>query len=189
LGDKNHCLKLPFSSWHVTVWDGINKGNFNMLKPNYQTFFERFMEGRFDNQHTEIIKIIATSLRWMNDIGEIKFSFRKLFNFQNQVLVISLKPADIDSLDKLHKLKLIRNNLNKYFLNNFGFATCQRFLPHSSLGYFVDEKSGSDFSKNNQALDLELSKSLKSKTLEFNAYSLFTFKNMASFYKINVDLK
>jgi len=184
LADDGKFMKLTFGSWHVTVWDGINHGNFHQLKKEDAFYFSRFINTlKYRDIHPDIRALIEKSIRWMNTTGEIRFKFRKLYNYENQVLVVSLKPADLDSLEKLHKIKLIRRNLNDYFEDNFGFATGKRYLPHSSLGYFVDEKYGKEFQKYQNGLNDILAESLAGKTLNFNKTGLFSFSDMVSFYK------
>jgi hypothetical protein len=183
LNNPRKFMQLDFRSWHVTVWDGINKGNFGLLNTDNDYYFSRFMNSlKYSDIHHDIRALIDKSIRWMNTAGEIRFAFRKLYNYENQVLVVSLKPADIDSLEKLHKIKLIRRNLNSYFEENFGFATGKRYLPHSSLGYFVEEDYGKEFRPNQDKLNSILEKALKGLTLSFSKVKLFGFSDMVSFH-------
>lgn len=184
LSHTNKFLKLDFASWHITVWDGINGGNFDLLQNNDTHYFSRFMQSlEYSDVHHDIRDLIEKSIRWMNSSGQIRFAFRKLYNFENRVLVISLKPADLHSLDSLHKIKLIRRNLNKYFEENFGLPTGKRYLPHISLGYFVEEQSGKDFAFKHNELNTILEESLKGKTIDIDSVGLFGFSDMITFFK------
>ncbi len=183
LSDSEKFLPLDFSSWHVTVWDGINRGNFKNLGKQ-SSFFSRFMKTlKYRDLHPEIRSLIEKSIKWINKAGPINFSFRKIYNYNNEVLVVSLKPADLSSLDRLHKIKFIRSNLNNYFEENFGFATSGRYLPHVSLGYFVTNDAGEKFNAYIQALNDNLAGALDGKVLSFSSAALFSFKNMVTFFK------
>jgi len=185
LSNVNQFMGLDFSSWHVTVWDGINQGNFSQLKKEDKSDFSRFMNSlKYTDIHSDIRELIEKSIRWMNSSGEIRFAFRKLYNYENKVLVVSLKPADISSLDRLHKIKLIRRNLNNYFEDRFGFTMNLRYLPHSSLGYFVNEKAGKDFRPFHDNFNALLEEKLKNITLNFNGVNLFSFSDMITFNKL-----
>ena len=184
LSDDSKFLNLDFPSWHVTVWDGINQANFSQLQREDLTYFSRFMNSlKYSDIHPDIRTLVEKSIRWMNSTGEIRFAFRKLYNYENKVMVVSLKPADISSLEKLHKIKLIRRNLNNYFEDHFGFATSKRYLPHTSLGYFVDEQAGEDFEPYHEELNSLLEKKLTNSKIAFNSVGLFGFTDMVSFFK------
>jgi len=185
LSSADRFLKLDFSSWHITVWDGINNGNYHQLKKADKLYFSRFMNSlKYSDIHRDIRELIEKSIRWMNSSGELKFAFRKLYNYENKVLVVSLKPADISSLDRLHKIKLIRRNLNNYFEDHFGFSTSMRYLPHSSLGYFVDEQAGKNFRPYHDNFNSLLEEKLYNVSINFNAVNLFSFSDMVSFFKM-----
>jgi len=184
LNDNSKFLKLDSFSWHTTIWDGINKGNFKLLKKSDTHYFSRFMKSlEYVDIHPDIRALIEKSIRWMNSAGEIRFTFRKLYNFENRVLVVSLKPADLISLDRLHKIKLIRFNLNKYFEDHFGLPTGKRYLPHISLGYFIDQQSGKDFAPYHYELNSILEKRMKGITMDLDTVRLFGFSDMNTFFK------
>ena len=185
LSNADKFLKLDFSSWHVTVWDGINYGNYHQLKKEDKLYFSRFMNSlKYSDIHKDIRELIEKSIRWMNSSGELRFAFRKLYNYENKVLVVSLKPADISSLDRLHKIKLIRRNLNNYFEDHFGFATSMRYLPHSSLGYFVDKQAGENFKPYHDDFNSLLEDKLQNISINFNAIGLYSFSDMVTFNRL-----
>src|SRR5262249_24460543 len=117
---------LPFSSYHVTAFDGLNQGNLDneerYLSQNRQFDLEDFLSLlpvalRQSNPFTPEVE--ACSLVRTN--WDITFEFEKLTNWSGNALVARLKIPDGDqaSTNALTGVKEARTELAKHFKDRF----------------------------------------------------------------------
>lgn len=176
---------LPFQSYHVTLWDGMNDGNIRNVSRTYRLNAEALLE---DLPHSflsesEFLCIHSQPLT-INMEKPIHFKFNKLIKWGNSVLVASLKPADPTSQTTLLQIEKERKSLIKKYKECFGLETCQlSYTPHISLGYFANkelaELSTSMIEYWNECFLLKA----EEQTITFSSNSLYGFHNMATFYK------
>lgn len=186
---------LSFSSFHVTVWDGVNDGNLDGLKTSYQEYF-REMFGAFPNSLAEeveaMITLLATGLTQKENWG-IKMKFKAIKNFKNNALVILLEPADDQSEAALHEIRTLRRILNRQFQQEVGesWAYVDQYLPHLSLGYFANtaygEKSRAYLEYWETTFQQAFQRApIEQRTITFETINLYGFTDMINFFKFRI---
>lgn len=187
--DNTSFCPLPLSSYHVTLWDGVNHDNIDKLKPEFiestKTYIEE-LPGSFCNQQA-FHSIIKSSLAEINSTPDVHFMFDKLTIWKT-VLVARIKPANEVSLIALEQLKSIRLNLILDFKENFGNIFSERHMnysPHISLGYFANPEYGGSIRKEilNNWTSIFM-KQTKGITLRFSGAGLYGFSDMVTFFTL-----
>ncbi len=133
---------LPPSTYHVTVWDGLNDGNFNFgnfLNEN-SSETERWDNFR-SNLHRSLSEIDFMNLEFGSPLVQnqwnITFEFDTLYKWGNSAIVACLKPYDSKSW---HMLKEIENHREALYENFPKKITYSKYVPHVTLGYFANKE-------------------------------------------------
>lgn len=171
---------LPRSSYHITVWDGINDGNLSQLSPENQFRFKQLLENKS--------KSILDGLEWEQISGAepISFEVAQFTIWSNFVLVAKLKPASSQDEKLYEDLVARRSSLIARFKAKFGFNSTRPFYePHVSIGYFANITLAGICSVRDEQINDLFMHQLAGKTIQFSSSSLYGFTEMAHFTKIN----
>ncbi|MFS0906663.1 hypothetical protein AB3N02_26945 [Priestia aryabhattai] len=176
---------LPFHSYHVTLWDGINDANLQDISYEYRFAAEDLVKHLPYSllQENEFLSINSEFLNIKMDKAT-EFKFDKLTQWGNTVLAARLKPANTHSEKMLHELEQARNHLIKIYKDDIGIETCEfSYAPHVTLGYFANkelaELSNSRIEHWNEQFLIHTS----GHTITFKSNSLYAFIDMATFIK------
>jgi len=176
---------LPFHSYHVTLWDGINDANVQDVSRKYRFNVEDLLED-FPNsflKENEFLHIDEQPLA-INMEGPIEFQFDKLIKWGNIALVASLKPANSQSQAILHKVEEERKSLIERYKEYFGLETCRlSYTPHVSLGYFANKELAELSTPMMDYWNESFLSNTNGQTITFTSNSLYGFNNMATFFK------
>ena len=174
---------LPYPSYHVTVWDGINDSNLADVNPKHRHDATTLISGLPSSLASKnaLTQFIAASSLLQNQ-APLTFSFDSLQMWGNKVLVATLCPTE-ESLAPFDTLKLQRANHSHSFAAEFGTAPLAEYRPHVSLGYFANKELAETAINPLTAWQAAFSKSMAQKTISFSSLSLYGFTNMATFIK------
>jgi hypothetical protein len=175
---------LPPSTYHVTVWDGLNDGNFNFgnfLNEN-SSETERWHNFR-SNLHRSLSEIDFMNLDSLfgsplvQNQWDITFQFDTLHKWSSGMGIL-LKPADQQS-ERL--LKVIENHREELYKNFPVEIKNSEYAPHVTLGYFANKESAqlatpliTDWTK----IFEETTKGL---SITYNSIELYYFIDMITF--------
>ncbi|NOY09785.1 MAG: hypothetical protein GXP33_13190 [Spirochaetes bacterium] len=177
---------LPYSSYHVTVWDGLNDGNVHQIKrsdrPDAEDFLRRLPES--------LLGSIRFTIRLSGDPlpvpmkSVITFKFKKLSIWGTNVLVARLEPADSASGKYLDNIKCERRKLIEEYRVRFGVKTSTPcYAPHVSLGYFINKEYAESTVHQTERWTNEFLKRTTGKTISFSSNSLYGFLDMVTYFK------
>lgn len=176
---------LPFHSYHVTIWDGINDANIHDISYEHRFASEDLVKHLPHSllQKNEFLSIDSEPLHIKMD-NPIEFTFDKLVKWDNTALVARLKPANTHSEKVLHEIEQARKHLIKIYKDHIGIETCNvSYAPHVTLGYFANkelaELSNSRIEHWNKQFLIQTSEH----TITFKSNSLYAFTDMATFVK------
>lgn len=131
---------LPFDSYHVTVWDGINDSNLSDVEKQHQgdaaSFINRLPHS-IASKNIFYDFIAASPL--LQEQEKIVFRFDTLYIWDKQVLVAALRPTE-ESIIQFNKLKTKRDAHNGAFAHKFRVSAFSDYCPHVSLGYFANQE-------------------------------------------------
>ena len=176
---------LPFHSYHVTLWDGINDANVQDVSRKYRFDAEDLLED-FPNSFlkgNEFFRIDEQPLTISME-EPIEFQFDKLVKWGNVCLVARLKPANSQSQATLHKVEEERKGLIQKYKEHFGLETCwPSYAPHVSLGYFANKELAELSTSMIDCWNEGFLSNTNGQTITFTSNSLYGFNNMATFFK------
>jgi hypothetical protein len=177
---------LPPSSYHVTVWDGLNDGNAKDVPADLHAGLDGFLEGfpdslLVDNPFTVAAEGSPLVLRtgW-----SLSFRFAGLIKWGNQVLVACLVPADEDSKRALEHIIADQEDLSARFQELCGVTRSRHsYVPHVSLGYFANEARAELATPHIAHWSEIIGEALQDTTITFKRIDLYGFTDMATFFK------
>ncbi|MEM7222410.1 MAG: hypothetical protein AAF495_05490 [Pseudomonadota bacterium] len=185
LAQRFQFFALPSSTYHVTVWDGVNKGNLDSLHKEAREEFE--------SCYSEGTKSLLPSWppfgqsldyrKWFEGIGDIRFEYSSLLSRDNTVLVVELKPADTFSVGVLDSIRVRRAELDAYFAK-LGKPENYEYRAHVAVGYFANEESGKAGTL--QYMDRwikEFHEQVRGTKIEFTTIDLYAFTDMVTYVK------
>lgn len=183
--EKYAFCSLPPSSYHVTVWDGLNESNMQQLSPATQKrLHDWFRElPRSLLSENDLTRTAETSSLMMSSDQHVSFEFKDLFNFDDTAVLARLQAADSDSEKQLNRMVEMRTELARIYARDFGIAPPADYLPHVTLGYFANKNSGSAFSADMPAWSGVVQKHTAGKIITFKRISLYGFTDMVTFFK------
>ena len=176
---------LPYQSYHVTVWDGLNDYNCKDIKKNYQSNLRNFLDKlpeSLANDTTftgEANKSLLTNRQW-----DIKFKIDEVVKWDNITIVTKLKPADPESKEKIQILKKQRIELYKTYGKKFNLGVKKRYQPHITLGYFSNKNLAEEITSQVKKLNKLIINKACDITIKYPGVSLYGFTDMATFYKL-----
>ena len=183
----NTCLfcTLPYDSYHVTLWDGINDGNINGVTASHRKELKTYLQGFPESfatatKVTEIVNAsrLATKADW-----NIGFRFEKLAIRSNKALVACLSPADQSSEAVLDRMRDERKKLSAKVGALLDMNLHRTFKPHVSLGYFASPDLADLFRNDLDKIGDIFAEKTASLSIAFNSVALYGFSDMATFFK------
>ena len=174
---------LPYNSYHVTVWDGINDSNLPDVPAKHQYDAATFIGGLPDSliSSTAFTQFIAASPLFQNQ-ATLTFRFNSLYIWGNNVLVATLRPIEecITAYDTLKSQRAIHNDS---FSSEFGTSAFTEYCPHVSLGYFANQESAQLALGRLVEWQTAFSETMAQETISFPSFSLYGFTDMVTFMK------
>lgn len=176
---------LPFHSYHVTLWDGINDANVQNILPEYRSEAGDLLQELPGSllKKSEFLEIENRPLSISME-GSVEFEFDKLAKWGNSVLVARLKPSDSRSEKILKKIEVKRQGLINVYRERTGLQTCSlSYSPHVSLGYFANKEKAELASPMIEKWNDQFESSTEGLTITFSSNSLYGFNNMTTFFR------
>jgi hypothetical protein len=176
---------LPFYSYHVTVWDGLNDANAAQVLPQHQAELSDFLQGlpgslltdeRFTAQASD--SLLVRRRDWA-----IKFKFDVLYKWDNRALVALLAPADEDSESKLRTIVVGREGLTTGLQEQFGVRTTGGFAPHVTLGYYANREHAEHSTPQIDRWSELIQEEAGDLTITFRTIGLYGFTDMVTFFR------
>jgi hypothetical protein len=134
-------LPIAPSSYHVTVWDGINADNIGYVNPAVRTAWSVFLTGLAPSLKAPPNSMeVVTRSALRNWSGSISFQFEKLTLWGNQVLVARLQPVEGASERNLTELSALREQMSEAARSKLGVDFSRSYSPHVTLGYFANQE-------------------------------------------------
>lgn len=172
---------LPPSTYHVTVWDGLNVGNLADVNPSEQerwTDFVNKLPHTF-HENSEFTSWAEASSLTQNLDWNIIFRLDTFYKWGTGMGIL-LKPADQESAQILTDIKNLREDLYKKFPVKISHP---EYVPHVTLGYFANRESAqlttpliADWAKT-------FEEAVGDMTITYNSISLYGFTDMITFFK------
>lgn len=126
----NTYLFCPFppSTYHVTVWDGLNIGNLTDLNPSEQKTWGNFVRNLPNTfyPNSEFTRWTRASSLTQNSDWNITFQYDTLHKWSSGMGIL-LKPADQQSERLLKEIENHREQLYKNFPTNIKYS---EYTPH-----------------------------------------------------------
>lgn len=182
--DAHAFCPLPFDSYHVTVWDGVNAANLGALRAEREawTAFLAALPGSATAEPASI-GVVRNSALATQPCGPIRFTFLDLQNWFDEALVARLQPDGEDSAQRFARLVDARRALAAEAQHTLGMSPRERFQPHVTLGYFANGDGGARAREAHPAWQAQFAAALEGATLEFTSIGLYTFADMAAFQR------
>jgi hypothetical protein len=177
---------LPFHSYHVTLWDGINDANVQSVSRDERFAAEDLLQDLPNsfNKESQFLDIDEKRLSIAME-EPIEFQFDKLNKWANSGLAAQLKPANEHSQIVLQKIENEREILIKKYKERFGLETCsQSYTPHVSLGYFANKELAELSTSLIEEWNEKLLQNTSGQTITFTSNSLYGFMSMETFFKL-----
>ncbi len=180
-------FSLPSSTYHVTVWDGVNKGNMDRLEPDSKRQFEEYFANGIEGAagHWPPFNEYADYSHVFDGLDRIRLRYRGLRARGSTVLVVELEadPDDQTSINVLKEIQYRRKRLDEMFAA-YGKPENYTLRPHVAIGYFADSNLGS--SALFQYMDTwmaEFDRILKGASVEFSDIGLYAFMDMVTYFR------
>lgn len=176
---------LPLHSYHVTVWDGINVFNMHKLPDQEREDAEALLKALPYSRLKENSLLLASDDNsGLFKSERIVFEFDKLENWNNNGVVLRIKPADSESAAIYNNIEKERARLNQHAQERFGIATATAVCkPHVSVGYFANKEQGAQSLEAVEQLNSVLENELKNQTIIFSSISLYGMTDMETFFR------
>ncbi|MCW5619810.1 MAG: hypothetical protein KIS79_01710, partial [Burkholderiales bacterium] len=176
---------LPPSSYHVTVWDGINTGNEAKLHQELRREWSAFLSAIPDALHRlpRTMRVVTESALVDESFGEIAFRFDELTIWGDEVLAARLAPIDEVSSRRLNALSEARAALGAEAKRRLGIDTRPGYSPHVTLGYFANRECGVLAHGQLSEWADRFGEALTDSSIVFSSLALYAFTDMVNFYK------
>lgn len=177
---------LPPSTYHVTVWDGLNDGNYDLgtsVDANSSEWerWTNFQENLFRFAEKIDFLYLERGSPLVQNQWDITFQFDTLHKWSSGMGIL-LKPADQQSERLLKEIENHREELYKNFPVEIKHS---EYAPHVTLGYFANKESAqlatplvSDWAK----IFEETTRGLR---ITYSSIHLYYFINMITFIMLD----
>ena len=172
---------LPPSSYHVTVWDGLNVRHFPDGNPSGTETWEGFVKNllhTFD-QNSKFTGWTSESPLVQHPDWNMTFQFDRLHNW-GSAMVILLKPADQKSAQILKEIEKLREALYENFPVKISYF---EYTPHVTLGYFANNESAQLATPHVSDWARIFEETTRDLTITYRSISLYGFTDMITFFK------
>jgi len=182
--EEYHFCPLPFYSYHVTVWDGLNDSNSGELQDDDRDMLVMYLENLPNLLHT-LNKFTHNAYRspLVQEAWNMRFKCTGLAKWANESLVALLGACDQQTNAALKRMINYRDALNDRYSENFSISMWTSYFPHVTLGYFANQERAEKASlliDEWNAMLLEVTAGIE---IAFNEISLYGFDDMVSYYK------
>ena len=176
---------LPPSSYHVTVWDGINVDNIWSVNPAVRSAWSAFLNGLAPSLKTPPDSMeVVTRSALRNWSSSISFQFEKLTLWGNQVLVARLRPVEEASERSLTDLSALRKQLSETAGGKLGVNFSRSYSPHVTLGYFANQEHAQIAHARMEHWTERFTAKLRGSIITYASLDIYGFPDMASFFKV-----
>jgi hypothetical protein len=179
--ERPFCL-LPFASYHVTCWDGVNDANVaQVTDPRYAALLKRLPDAFAAGLPSAGLRpelFPAGTGPW-----PLRFRFSRLAVRQRDALVAFLEPADDASAAALQRVGARRRELDQLGRDEFNLPPGAAYTPHLSLGYFCNSQAADGLSARMDDWSAQVRKATGPTTIEFRSASVYAFTDMVTFFK------
>jgi hypothetical protein len=177
---------LPSSSYHVTVWDGINVDNESKLLASLHVEWSHFLRGLPNTLQDppKTMSIVGESSLLNGAFGDISFRFDKLTIWGKQVLVARLAPAGEPSAQRFSEVSEARALLGRRAKSDLGIDTTETYSPHVTLGYFANLDHGELAQSQMSEWTAHFRKNLEDSVLTLSSMAVYGFTDMTNFYRM-----
>jgi hypothetical protein len=184
---------LPTSSYHCTVWDGINEENLSLLsneeggntlskaRERYADFLLG-LPGSVKSAPPDLIP--RDTFKGVIDSDPIRFRFAGLSIWGDSVLVARLIPAGETSARILDRICERRKQLDEQFAP-LGRPKSPDYNPHCSLGYFLTPQGARAAAANLPQWERIFRRRTAGHQLAAVSVSAYAFTSMETFLKID----
>lgn len=176
---------LPSSSYHVTVWDGLNAANIGAVNPTHRATCEGFLRELPCSLCVSELFVDVTTAKVSQSDWPIQFKLARVENWSNVSLVARLVPANQAAKQTLDRLIAARSELSAAFEAKFGIRSQETFVPHVTLGYFAHGEWAERVQPQLESWNAIFQEATMDLTLEVRRVSLYGFVDMATFFKVS----
>ena len=176
---------LPPTSYHTTVWDGINTENLAEVTAALQPEWSAFLQGLPGTLHSSpaSMRTVTEAALMQQPTAPIRFRFDRLGLWGNAVLVARLVPADLASARLLDDLCASRADLCKAAHRTLGISPSHDYEPHVSLGYFANRTLGQQAQASLAEWSAHFKSRLDTALIAYASIGLHGFTDMANFFR------
>ena len=175
---------LPSTSYHVTVWDGINEANLSLLSEPEREKFADFLLGLPRSaKRTPPNLIPPDAFDGIAGSGPVQFRFDRLTIWGDAVLVARLTPVGEASASVLKQVIEKRKQLDALFAP-MGRAQSLDYTPHISLGYFTHPRGAHVAAADLPQWECILRHWNSGQLLKLHTISAYGFESMETFLKL-----
>jgi hypothetical protein len=174
---------LCTSSFHVTLWDGINQSNAPTLTMANRAEYEAFARALPASVAAPASPILPPPVVSLDRRWTIRFRFTKLHIWvEAAALVALLEPADEESKATMELLERNRQDLDAQY-EQLGKQKNHRWTPHISCGYFKTSEDAIAAQRHLTSWTDRVCAELEAYTIAFSSASLYSFTDMERFYR------
>jgi hypothetical protein len=175
--------RLPHSSYHLTVKDGVNVDNLQLLKPSAAGAFRELFEGLPGSLAASTSILLPSGAISLS--APVRFQFSELTIWSRSALVARIEPADPESHSLFSAIERRRDELDREWEDSWGLPRPENigWSPHISLGYFPNRDIVPIVEPRLARWSDDFVKKIAGATCAFRSISPYTFTNMATFTK------
>ena len=180
---------LPSTSYHLTVWDGINDANLHEIaEPQRKEFAEFLLRLPQSAKFAPPNLIPPDAFDGVVVTDPVKFQFDGLSLWGDSVLVARMAPADEKSREVLTAVCGRRKHLDER-LAQIGRPASLRYTPHVSLGYFCDPRGARLAASDLPQWENVFRREAAGCEQAFPSIGAYAFESMVRFTKLESDPK
>jgi len=175
---------LPPSTYHLTIWDGVNIENKNDLSEEGQNLFSSFFKNPRSLNKLDNLLVTNTFNEILKLYEGIELRFKNLRLGGSTVLLAELEPVDIKSQEKLNLLIKERRRLDDEYHTKYNKPYNSIYIPHIALGYYsnIELCERSWKAQSFEWIDI-FEKLMQGSKIEYKSISLYGFSDMLTYFK------
>ena len=174
---------LPYASYHVTAWDGVNAANITAVSPKYQQEWQDFLKELPHSVGSNSLIHEKLESELLTKPWPIQLKFGQLELWGQSSLVAVLEPANEPSAQILADFRIAREKYSKQFEAKYNVRPGEIFVPHVTLGYFANKELADLATKEVSEWNGRFQPKMQNQTIAFETISLYGFVDMATFFK------
>ncbi|MBI4560046.1 MAG: TIR domain-containing protein [Candidatus Hydrogenedentes bacterium] len=178
------CL-LPASTYHVTLWNGVNDANLTAISAKDFTALQDMLAGLPDSiaRDERVLTAIQKSplVTWRG--WSVDFVFDKLDVWHRRVLVARLRPENTQSQALLEELLRKARGLSDSVGRILGMDLSQRVSPHVTVGYYGNENRAKNSLRELDRWNSVFCRNSGEAMMTFRSVGLYAFTDMVSYFR------